>query len=267
VDHPFFALERPIVIGHRGCAGEAPENTLASFERALACGAAVLESDVHLTRDGVPVLIHDEVVDRCTEASGAVADFDLAGLQKLDAGYRFSSDGGRSHPARGAGHRIPTLLEALQTFPGARFNLELKQSVPGMVEQTLAAVRAAGRAESCLLTSAQDALMGELRARVASEALPVALGACTGEVAAVVRAAVAREPAPSGLMALQIPSEFAGRPLVTRELVDCAHAHDIQVHVWTINDPGEMSALLALGVDGIVTDFPGRLARLLAAGS
>jgi glycerophosphoryl diester phosphodiesterase len=267
VAHPFFALERPIVIGHRGCAGEAPENTLASFERALACGAAVLESDVHLTRDGFPVLIHDDDVDRCTEGSGAVAEFDLAGLQKLDAGYRFTPDHGRSHPARGVGHRIPTLLEALRAFPGARFNLEIKQAVPGIVERTLAAVQAADRAASCLLTAADDALMSELRARVRRDDVPVALGACTGEVAEVARAAAAGRPVPPGPMALQIPSEFAGQPLVTRALIDCARAHDIQVHVWTIDEPDEMARLLELGVDGIVTNFPARMVELLAAHS
>ena len=71
--HPFFDPPTPLVIGHRGCAGELPENTLASFERGLSAGAVILETDVHLTRDGVPVLIHDDVVDRCTEGRGRVA--------------------------------------------------------------------------------------------------------------------------------------------------------------------------------------------------
>ncbi len=84
--HPFLDLPTPVVIGHRGCAGEVAENTLISFERGLSDGAAILETDVHLTRDGEPVLIHDDVVDRCTEGSGRVHDFDLAALQKLDAG-------------------------------------------------------------------------------------------------------------------------------------------------------------------------------------
>ncbi|MGE4608575.1 MAG: glycerophosphodiester phosphodiesterase family protein, partial [Myxococcota bacterium] len=79
--HPFFDLPRPVSIGHRGCAGEAPENTTASFERALEQGAAILESDVHLTRDGVPVLIHDPLVDRVTEQTGSVSKFDFARLQ------------------------------------------------------------------------------------------------------------------------------------------------------------------------------------------
>jgi glycerophosphoryl diester phosphodiesterase len=264
VVHPFFDLERPIVIGHRGCAGEAPENTLAAFERGLACGATILESDVHLTRDGFPVLIHDDEVDRVTNGRGRVTQLDLAELQKLDAGHHFSLDGGGSHPARDAGHHIPTLHEALQAFPTARFNLELKESVPGLVERTVEVMRAAHRAESCLLTSADDALMAELRAHVAQQRVPVALGACTAEVAGFALAAAAGRPPPAGPQALQIPPDFAGHPLVTPKLIDHAHAHGVQIHVWTINEPDEMTALLALGVDGIVTDFPARLVEQLA---
>ena len=260
--HPFLALELPLVIGHRGCAGEMPENTLAAFEHGLADGAVILESDVHLTRDAVPVLIHDARVDRVTEAMGRVADLALAELQKLDAAYRFSPDGGRSFPERARGHHIPTLAEALRAFPEARFNLELKEGGAELVARTLAVIRA-GCAEHCLLTAADDAMMAELRAQVGREHVPVALGACTGEVARFAISALRGEAPPPGPMALQIPAAFAGRPLVTPELLTHAHAHDVQVHVWTIDEPDEMAALLDLGVDGIVTDHPARLVRLL----
>jgi glycerophosphoryl diester phosphodiesterase len=265
VRHPFFALPTPIAIGHRGAAGVAPENTLASFERALADGAAILESDVHLTRDGVPVLIHDDELSRCTNGSGRVSDHDAAALQRFDAAWHFSPDGGRSFPERGRGHRIPRLDEALRALPRARFNLELKEDVPGLVEESVAAVARAGRAHEVLLTSALDPVMGRLRAHVAEEKVDVALGACTGEVARFALAALRGERPEPGPMALQIPPDFLGRPLVTRELVEHAHRHDVQIHVWTIDDVDEMRALLALGVDGIVTDFPARLVALLGA--
>jgi glycerophosphoryl diester phosphodiesterase len=264
VSHPFLALPVPIVIGHRGAAGERPENTLPSFERALADGAAILESDVHLSRDGVPVLIHDDELERCTDGAGRVRDHDLTALQRLDAGYHFESETG-GHPFRGRGIRIPTLAEALAAFPRARLNLELKENVPGMVARSVAAVADAGRTADVLLTSANDALMAELRAHVADTRVGVALGASTGEVARFAVAALRGETPPSGPMALQIPPDFAGRPLVTRELVAHAHRHGVQVHVWTIDEPDEMCALLALGVDGIVTNYPARLARLIAA--
>jgi len=265
MSHPFFALPRPLAIGHRGCAGEAPENTLASFERALAAGAAILESDVHLTRDDVPVLIHDDEVSRVSDGAGAVRSLSLAQLRRLDAGHRFSPDRGRSHPFRGRGLVVPTLAEALAAFPGVRMNLELKQDVPGIVARTLACVAEAGREALTLLTAAEDALMARLREAVARESLGVALGASTGDVLDFVRSAVAGTSPRPGPMALQIPVAFAGRPLATRELVAHAHAHGVQVHVWTINESAEMKRLLELGVDGIVSDFPGRAAALARA--
>jgi glycerophosphoryl diester phosphodiesterase len=262
--HPFLALPTPIVIGHRGAAGDVPENTLASFERALADGAAILESDVHLSRDGVPVLIHDGELERCTNGAGCVRDHDLAALQRLDAGYHFQQEGDPAYPFRGRGLRIPTLAEALDAFPHARFNLELKELMPGMVERSVRVVADAGGADRVLLTAANDALMTELRAHVTATGVGVALGASTGEVARFAVAAWKGETPVPGPMALQIPSEFAGRPLVTRELVAHAHRHQVQVHVWTIDEPAEMHALLDLGVDGIVTNYPARLVQLLA---
>ena len=104
--HPFFALRRPLAIGHRGCAGEVPENTIASFARAVADRAVVIETDVHLTRDGVPVLIHDDDVERISDGHGAVRDLDFAEVRRLDAGFQFRAPDG-STPFRGAGVRIP----------------------------------------------------------------------------------------------------------------------------------------------------------------
>lgn len=261
--HPFFDLPTPLAIGHRGCAGERPENTLASFERGLAVGAAVLESDVHMTRDGVPVLIHDPHVDRCTEGRGAVADFDLASLQVLDAGHRF---GGAGHaPFRGRGLCVPTVEEALRRFPGARWNLEIKVGSPALIERCVAVVEAHADPARVLLAAGEDDVMAQLRAHVAATGTPVALGACTAEVVSFVRAAAGGEPAAAGPMALQIPADFAGRPLITPALVAYAHAREVQVHVWTVNDPAEMKVLLDLGVDGIISDHPGRVIAAAAA--
>jgi len=263
--HPYFDVATPTVIGHRGSAGDAPENTLAAFALGLSTGAAILESDVHLTRDGVPVLIHDGVVDRTTDGRGRVADHTLEELHSLDAGHRFSADGGRTHPFRGRGLRIPTLAEALATFPDARFNLELKEGLPGLVAGCLERIEEAGSTSRTLLTAGDDALMKELRAAAARRGASVALGASAGEVASFLHSAIERRRPDPGPMALQVPREFAGRTLVTREFVEHAHAHGLVVHVWTIDEPEEMRALLALGVDGIVTDFPARLAAVIGA--
>jgi glycerophosphoryl diester phosphodiesterase len=263
VTHPFFDVPRPTVIGHRGAAGEAPENTLVSFERALAAGAAILESDVHLTRDAVPVLIHDDEVDRNTDGCGQVAAFTLDELRRLDAGHRFTPDGGRGTPFRGRGHRIPSLQEAFEAFPTAHFNLELKQSIPGIVEQCLEVVVRARRESRTLLTAADDALMADLRAQIEARSLRVAQGASAGDVLAFVRSAIDGTAPKAGPMALQVPTRFGDRPLVTPAFVEHAHAHGLFVHVWTVNEPVEMRRLLDMGVDGIVTDFPARLTTVV----
>jgi glycerophosphoryl diester phosphodiesterase len=263
VRHPYFALPRPIVIGHRGCAGSAPENTLLAFERGLAAGAAILESDVHLTCDGVPVLIHDPAVDRVTEGSGAVSELRLHELQALDAGHRFSPDDGRSYPFRGRGLAIPTLEETFNAFPGARFNLELKADGAAAVRETADVVTRCERAALTLLTAERGDAVQRLREHLAESDLRVALGAGTEDVVAVIRSAADGSPPATPAMALQIPLEFADRPLVTDALIAHAHRYGIQVHVWTINDEAQMNALLDLDVDGIVTDYPGRLADVI----
>lgn len=262
--HPYLEIPTPIAIGHRGCAGEAPENTLPSFERALAQGAAILETDVHLTRDAVPVLLHDDAVDRVSDGRGPAREQSLAELRRLDFGYRFSPDAGRSHPYRGRGVRLATLQEAFERLPGARFNLELKEDLPGMVERTLELIREAGREALTLVTAAEDRLMARLREAIEASGSGVAQGASAGDVLAFLRAAERGVAPPPGPVALQVPPEFAGRPLVTRAFVAHAHAHGLQVHVWTVNEPDEMRRLLALGADGLVSDFPARVAEVAA---
>jgi glycerophosphoryl diester phosphodiesterase len=263
VRHPFFDLPTPIVIGHRGSSGEAPENTLPAFARALEQGAEVLETDVHATRDGVVVVYHDDAVDRTTDGCGAIAELDFAALRRLDAGFAFSPDGGRSFPWRGRSLRVATLAEAFAACPGARFNIEIKCDSAALVDGTLSAVREAGCAARTLLTAGDDGAMARLRRRLAETGLATAVGASSGDVVRFVKAAAGGEAPPPEPMALQIPTEFAGRPLVTRALVEFAHAHDVQVHVWTVNDPAEMHALLDLGVDGLVSDYPARVHAVL----
>ena len=125
-------------------------------------------------------------------------------------------------------------------------------------------VVSAGAEPRTLLTCAEDALMAKLGRHLATQGTAVARGASTGDVLAFVRSALEGVAPPDGPMALQVPARFGERPLVTAEFVAHAHAHGLHVHVWTINDVDEMHRLLDLGVDGIVTDFPARLARVVA---
>lgn len=258
--HPYFSVPIPTILGHRGAGGVAPENTLASFERALADGADILESDVHVTRDGVPVLIHDPDLDRTTDGSGPVRDRTLAELRHLDAACRFEDDG---TPLRGRGITVPSLEEAFDAFPQARFNLEIKALSGGVVDRVVELVQARKREDTTLLVAGEDEIQAELRRVLARRGARPALGASLADILAVIRSARDGAAPDTDSMALQIPKDFGEDPLVTRELLGHAHAHGMAVHVWTINDEDEMAELLDLGVDGLVTDFPGRLRALL----
>lgn len=263
--HPFFDLPTPIVFGHRGASGEAPENTLPAFERALAQGAAILETDVHATRDGVIVTCHDPDVARTTDGSGPIAALRFDELRRLDAGHRFSPDGGVRFPFRGRGVRIPSLREVLEAFPGVRLNVEIKCADPGLIDGTLREIADAGREKATLLAAGEDTTMALLRRRLAETRLGVAQGASPKDVVGFLRAMLEGRPPPPEPMALQVPAEFGGQPLVTRELLGFAHAHDVQVHVWTVNERSEMERLLDLGVDGVMSDFPGLACEVVAS--
>jgi len=257
----FFSSPRPRIFGHRGAAGEFPENTLLSFERALECGATCLETDIHASRDGHLVLFHDESLERTTNGRGLLKECTLAELKSLDAGYRFRPDRGASHPFRGVGLRIPTLEEFFSRFPGVKVTLEMKQAEPAVEKQLLELTARLGRLEDVLIASEHDVIMKRvrrLRADVATSFSSIEVAAFLGK-----RKLSPSSPyAPPG-QALQVPAQWKGVPLVTEPFIRAAHDLCIEVHVWTVNEAVEMEKLLDLGVDGIMTDFPGRLAALL----
>ncbi|MBW2229780.1 MAG: glycerophosphodiester phosphodiesterase [Deltaproteobacteria bacterium] len=262
--HPYFDVTRPVILGHRGAAGVAPENTLAAFARGLADGAHIIESDVQRTKDGVPVLIHDAELDRTTDGHGPVASLTWAELQELDAGHWFTAADTGDFPFRGRGHRVPSLKQTFEAWPEARFNLELKAESREMVAEVVRLVQKLDRENRTLLTAGEDRVQAMLREELEESGARPALGASLADILAVVQSALAGAVPSTDSMALQIPTEFAGNPLVTPELVAHCHAHGIEVHVWTVNDPDEIRRLIALGVDGIVTDYPGRMAQLCA---
>jgi glycerophosphoryl diester phosphodiesterase len=257
--HPYFAAPRPTVFGHRGASGERPENTVPAFELALAQGADALETDVHRTRDGVIVVCHDADLARTTDGEGPIAEHTLAEVRALDAGHRFTPDQGRTHPFRGNGITIPTLEELFNAFPEARINVEVKACDEALIRDAVGLIREARRAYRTLLAAGEDDTMAAIRRALGGPGEQPATGACLGDILGFIRAATSGGPPPEEPMALQIPSTFGGRPLVTEALDSFAHAHHVAVHVWTINDEDEMRALLGLAVDGVMSDFPGRL--------
>jgi len=256
----FFTGPKPRLFAHRGASGEAPENTVEAFRRAVSSGIVYAELDVHATRDGHIVVIHDKTLGRTTNGQGQVREHSLTDLQQLDAGYWFSPDT-QHFPFRATGVRIPTLAAVLNSFPELKFTVEIKQADPPIEELVIAVVRNCGRTQDVILASEHDHIMTRLR----HSASGIATSFAGGEVADVIQRVSTGQLTgyhPPGL-ALQIPPEFQGIPLVTTETVTAAHSLGLEVHVWTINEPQEMERLLDLGVDGIMSDFPGRLREVV----
>jgi glycerophosphoryl diester phosphodiesterase len=254
--HPYFSVALPHLFGHRGAAGEAPENTLPSFERACAAGLRYLETDCHATHDGEIVLCHDPELERITNGQGPISAHSYAELEKLDAGYHFSADG-RTHPFRGCGVRILRLVEMLEAFPTAHVNLEVKQADAAVAAEVVRLVRRTGAERRLLLAAENGQVLDLLRALEPG----TALGSSREDVIAffgALDAGASADFAPLG-HALQIPPSVYGRDLVTREALAYARRLGLFVHVWTINDPAEMRRLLALGVHGLMSDHPARL--------
>jgi glycerophosphoryl diester phosphodiesterase len=251
----FFDLPRPRVIAHRGFSGEYPENTIPAFHAALAAGAPYLELDVHLTRDGEIVVAHDDDLRRVAGHGGVIAEMDLASVAKADAGANFSIDG-ISYPFRGNGLRVPTLGEVLSTFCGQFFIIEIKPSSPGVGGPLLKLIDESGMSRRVLIASAHQAPLDEVRQRAPS--LPTNFS--SREVGIFLKS-LAPDTAPYVPLgaALQIPPEYQSRKLVMPESIAAAHRMGVEVHVWTVNETAEMRQLLALGVDGIITNYPPRL--------
>ncbi len=254
-----FPGAKPRLFGHRGAAGVAPENTLASFRRALADGVDVFELDVHATRDGEVVVLHDPTLERTTDGIGRVAALTFAELAQLDAGHGFSPDGGRTFPFRGQGIRVPRLTELIREFPEIPLNIEIKSEGEAVVTAVVRIVRAA-RAR-IVLAAEHDSIMQAIR--VAAPEIPTSLA--TLEVAAFIGALQeGTEPTiPDGAVALQIPPRYGDTTLVDATSVAAAHRLGAEIHVWTINDPAEARRLLDLGCDGIMTDVPHLVAPVI----
>jgi glycerophosphoryl diester phosphodiesterase len=247
---------------HRGGARIVPENTLEGFREGLRVGAGVLELDVHATADGHVVVIHDETVDRTTDGSGAVREMTLAEVKRLDAGYWFTPDGGRIYPYRGERVKVPTLEEVYRQFPSVPINVEIKGKRPSIEETAWRIIESAG-AEGRTLVVSEDS--GTIRRFREVSSGRVATASSSAELISFWLLSRLRL---SGLLkppyqALQGPETYKGLRIVTPELVRGAHKRGLRVDVWTIDHERDMRRLLGFGVDGIMTDRPDILAKVL----
>lgn len=271
-------LDRRVIgYAHQGGAWEAPSSTLFAIDAALALGVPAVELDVHATRDRRLVVCHDETVDRTTQSTGNICDLTLEELQALDNAYWWAPGADVSpgldpgaYPLRGRAPAdracgICTLDDVLERLQGVVVNLDIKRTAPEVepYEELLAeTLRRFGRGDDTIVASFNDAAIAAFR-RVAPD-VPTSLATLeTAEFYRAVRTG-AEAPATPGV-ALQVPRTFGELTVVDREFVEAAHTCGLAVHVWTINDAEEMEALLALGVDGLISDVPSVLMKVLDA--
>ena len=237
-----------------------------AFRLAAESGVRGLETDVHMTRDGYVVAIHDDSVDRTTDGAGLVRGMTFTELKGLDAGYRFTPDGGETYPYRGKGVRVPGIREVFREFEEFVVNIEIKEEQPGVEEALLRAIKEHGAEDRVIVASGRTRPVRRFRrlsrgrVRTAASALDIAVFYYLSRMRLE---RLLRPP----YDALQVPVEYRGTPLVTPRFLKAAHGRGVRVDVWTIDNPGEMRRLLDLGADAIMTKRPEVLEEVLRGNS
>lgn len=244
----FFSPAPPRVFAHRGLAVDAPENTLLAFVKALSIGVTHLETDVHASADGVAILSHDPDLVRLVGRQAQIADLTAAELARIDLGD---------------GQTFTTLAAALDAFPDARFNIDIKAAAAA--GPAAAAIRAAHAENRVAIGSFSKA-----RRLAAVRLLPgVATSASSGAVfvatwAAAIGLRVVTRTVLRSVDAVQIPEKILGVRSTSPRVLAALHAAGVEVHIWTINDEPSMTRLLDAGVDGIMTDRADLAVQVLA---
>jgi glycerophosphoryl diester phosphodiesterase len=269
-----WLARRVIAFAHQGGSFEGPSSTLAAIDHALDVGASAIELDVHATIDRRLVVCHDATVDRTTNQHGEIARLTLAELSEMDNAYWWI-DGDIVSPGRAPGeyllrgrapsdgrYGVATLEEVATAFPGVLLNLDLKRTSPEVepYESLLfEELRRLEITESVIVASFHDEAIQHFRA----VAPAVATSAATNETAAFYFSLLEGTPVVPPVSSFQVPATFGDVDVVTEAFVEAAHEAGVAVHVWTINDVDEMTRLVEMGVDGLISDRPTPLAALL----
>lgn len=245
----------PFGIAHRGSRILWPENTMTAFSGAVELGFDWLETDLHLTSDGVLVCVHDATLDRTTNRIGPVSALTFSELETVDAGYTHASD--EEFPFRGVGVRIPALEEVVTSFPSARLVLDLKRD--GLVEPLWELIQRHDLADRLVVGSFSDRRLAAFRrasrGSVATSTGPVrSVAALTGALAG--RALKLAD-------AVQFPVSVGRFAPLNSRTVASFHRSGYQAHVWTVNDKAEMHRFYDLGVDAVISDRPDLLREVL----
>lgn len=247
-----FDSARPLVFAHRGGAKLGPENTLPAFEQGVALGADGIECDVHLSRDGVPVVIHDATLERTTDGRGLVAAHTADELARVDAGFAFDRHG--AHRFRGMGIGVPRLEDVLRACGAARVIIEMKTGSPELATAVIAAVRRADAVDRVCVGSFHQQAVDVVRTLLPD----VATSASVKETRWTLYRSWVRWPGrlSGGHVAFQVPERAGRLTLVTRRFVRHVHREGRVVQVWVVDCSDDCRRLLEWGVDGLISDRP-----------
>lgn len=254
-----FRIGRPLVIPHGGGDGLFPEDTLFAYQHSISLGGDVVDADVQLTADNVPIAFHDSTVDRTTNGTGSVNAMTYAELSSLDAGWGFVRDG--KHPYRGVGITIPTIEAVLDAFPTTLVTLDLKDLRTSAVAPLCSLLRSEKRTDDVFIgvdTTEQVELFRSLCPEVHTSG--------TDAERRAMRAA--RERHDTSFVTDQLVSQpeyisADGTKRVTSDSLAYSHSKDIAVLTWVVDDPDEMKTLIEMGIDGIYTRRPDIMVALL----
>jgi len=249
------------VIAHQGGDGLWPGDTMYAFEHAVELGADVLEMDLHISKDGVLVIMHDETVDRTTDGTGNLEEMTLNEIKQLDAGYDWCQDDGITYPYRGQGITVPTLEEVFQAFPDYHMTIEIKKTDRSMAEPFCNLIREYGMQDKVLVASFHDERMDEFR-QVCPEVATSSARQETTIFLLMSKAFLGRLYSPK-FYSLQVPEESSGITVMTAQFVRAAHERNLRVEPWTIDDPEQMQLYIDWGVDGLITDRPDLMLEVL----
>jgi glycerophosphoryl diester phosphodiesterase len=249
-------------IAHRGASGEAPENTLEAVRLAFEkYKVDMVEVDLRLSKDGVPIILHDETLDRTTDGKGPVSHYTVEEIKKKDAGFHFDPEKKGEFPYRGKGVTVPTFQELLKEYPNHGFFLEIKDENPRCVRKILSVIERSQGKGALTIGSFHGPVTREVR-RLRPPYIRSVLS--RDEVFwpyVKFRLGFTKFEPPCHRASL--PRKDHGFQLDDRRWIEFLHHRGVKIYYWTIDDPGEMEALIDRDADGIMTNYPGRLNEVL----
>ena len=246
-----------LIFAHQGGEGEYPSNTKLAFVHAVADGSDVLDTDMHMTKDGVLILAHDETLDNRTDSKGALRDKTLAELKQVDFAYNWSPDSGKTYPFRAHGISVYTLNELFADFPDMHYGIEIKQTTTDAAVKFCSIIKQYKKENQVLVSSVTQPNMSVFR-----KACPTVATSATDPEAT--KFFVLQKIGLVGLdrpkfSSLQVPGKQGSLTIASKAFSGNAHRLGLKVINWTIDTPEQAKHFIDLGADGIITSYPQRV--------